>query len=390
MNQEDTREPTESMIRPSDEFIGVSDEDLYLVMEFVPLPVLIADAENRYLFMNQPAHDFLDCRDENIAGKKMPQIFHARRHKSKVHGGSPPPAAGERFETELVRRDGKIVWGEVFASLLPGNRRQIIICDITERKHSEHNSILSEERRWQDQKYEALGKLAGGVAHELNNLLAIILLQTDILRLQFPPGGSHYNRVNEIKAVVDNAAGIVRQLLAFGRRQVMYPSLIVLNEVVTGFAERMPALINENIDVRLNLNPRLGACFVDCQQVENVLADLVLNAAAAMPEGGELLIETTNFMLDNQSVRHTAQPSGSYVQLSVTDNGIGMDSEAREHIFEPLFSTKQTDKNWGAGLATAYGIVKQLKGFIWVESEANQGTTFTIQFPQAGRPSTES
>lgn len=388
MNQEDTKPPPELIIRPSDELIGVSEEDLYRVMEFVPLPVLVADADNRYLFINQPARDFLDCRDENIAGKKIPHIFHARGHKLKANAGDPPPAAGERFETALARRDGEIVWGEVFASLLPGNRRQIFICDITERKCAEHNFILSEERLWQNQKYDALGKLAGGVAHELNNLLAIILLQTDILRLQLPPDSSHYHRVNEIKSVVDNAAGIVRQLLAFGGRQVMHPSLIVLNQVVTSFAEKMPALINENIEARINLNPRLGACFVDCQQVENVLTNLVRNAAAAMAEGGVLEIETTNVILDNQSVRHTAQPTGSYVQLSVTDNGIGMNSEVKEHIFEPFSSAKQTDKSVGLGLATAYGIVKQLKGFIWVESEANRGTTFTIQFPNAEQPST--
>ncbi len=388
MSQDYPNEVPESIIRETEEFMSVSEEDVYRVMELLPLPVLITDADDRFLFVNQPAREFLNYGDEDLVGKKTPQIFYNRQPTLLAEAGKGPQANVERFETELLRRDGEIVWGEVFASLLPGNRNQIVICDITERKQAERDFILSEERLWQNQKYDALGKLAGGVAHELNNLLAIILLQTDILTLQLPPGSPYHHRVSEIKAVIDNAADIVQQMLAFGCRQVMYPSLIDLNQVVNLFSEKLPDLIKENIQVSINLNPDLGVCFIDYKQVENVLADLTRNAAAAMSEGGVLKIETTNIVLDEKSVKHAAQPTGSYIQLSVTDNGVGMNAEVKEQIFEPHFSAKPVNKGVGLDLATAYGIVKQLKGFIWVESERDRGTTFTIQFPKAEPPST--
>ncbi len=365
-----------------------NEENFYRIIDFVPIPLFVADAEDRYLFMNQAARDFLDYRDDDIEGKKVLDVFRIEDNPDKITGEDNFENYEERYELEFVRRDGEMVSGEVISRSLPEDRRLISIYDITERKRAEQSLLISEDRQWQAHKYDALGKLAGGVAHDFNNFLAVILLQTDMLNLQLSAESPHHHRVNEIKDVVNNAAEIVRKLLAFGRKQALHPVLVNLNQSVSVFSEKLPALIDDNIiETRFVLYPHLGSCLVDRKQINNILIELVRNAADAMPDGGVLEIETKNIILDSNSIRHKVQPPGAYVQISVTDIGSGMDEEVLEHLFEPFYSTKQTDKSAGLGLATVYGTVKQMKGFIWVKSIINQGTTFTIQFPNIEKTS---
>lgn len=254
--------------------------------------------------------------------------------------------------------------------------------DITLAKQTEQAFIEAEEQRRQSQKVEAIGRLAGGIAHDFNNFLAVIMLHVGMLNLQLPADSSLRYRIDEIKSVTENAAGMVRQLLAFSRKQPMNPQPVVLNHLVRGFIKVLRPLLGEDIEVKLTLNDDLGVCFVDPNQITQILMNLAVNARDAIQKGGEILIETSNLVLDKRSARHKAQPLGSYVQLTVTDNGVGMDAPTQERIFEPFFTTKEVGKGTGLGLSTVYGIVKQSNGFIWVESRTNEGTTFKIQFPR--------
>lgn len=240
----------------------------------------------------------------------------------------------------------------------------------------------SEEHLRESSKIEAIGRLAGGIAHDFNNFLAVIMLHVDMLQLQLPADSPLLYRVNEIKTVTSNAAGMVRQLLAFSRKQTLQPHPVVLNQIVKEFSKILRSLVGEHIEMQFHLDADLGVAFVDQNQVTQVLMNLAVNARDALPNGGTIKIETSNISLKETDDRHKAQPAGSYVQLEFTDNGTGMDEQTRVRIFEPFFTTKEAGKGTGLGLATVYGIVKQSNGFIWVDSEIGKGTKFRIHFPR--------
>jgi two-component system cell cycle sensor histidine kinase/response regulator CckA len=246
----------------------------------------------------------------------------------------------------------------------------------------ENNLSASEENLRHSSKIEAIGRLAGGIAHDFNNFLAVIMLHVDMLQLQLPPDSPLLYRVKEIKSVTNNAAGMVRQLLAFSRKQTLQPHPVVLNQIVKEFSKILRSLVGEHIEMQVDLHPDLGVSFVDQNQVTQVLMNLAVNARDALPNGGTIKIETCNIFLGAADDRHKAQPEGAYVQLKFTDNGIGMDEKTRTKIFEPFFTTKEPGKGTGLGLATVYGIVKQSNGFIWVDSEPGGGTSFRIDFPR--------
>lgn len=247
----------------------------------------------------------------------------------------------------------------------------------------QNNFGASEEHMRQSSKIEAIGRLAGGIAHDFNNFLAVIMLHVDMLQLQLPPDSPLLFRVNEIKTVTNSAAGMVRQLLAFSRKQTLQPHPVVLNQIVKEFSKILRSLVGEHIEMHVNLDPDLGVAFVDQNQVTQVLMNLAVNARDALPNGGTIKIETCNILLkDDDERRHKAQPLGDYVQLQFTDNGTGMDEQTKSKIFEPFFTTKEAGKGTGLGLATVYGIVKQSDGFIWVDSEIGRGTSFRINFPR--------
>lgn len=252
----------------------------------------------------------------------------------------------------------------------------------------ENNSNLgaTEEHLRQSSKIEAIGRLAGGIAHDFNNFLAVIMLHVDMLQLQLPPDSPLLFRVNEIKSVTNSAAAMVRQLLAFSRKQTLQPHPVVLNHIVKEFSKILRSLVGEHIEMQVNLDSDLGVVFVDQNQVTQVLMNLAVNARDALPNGGKIKIETSNIKIaETDEKRHTAQPIGDYVQLQFTDNGTGMSEPTKTKIFEPFFTTKEAGKGTGLGLATVYGIVKQSSGFIWVDSEINQGTCFRINFPRVAQ-----
>ncbi|NNE98842.1 MAG: PAS domain S-box protein [Pyrinomonadaceae bacterium] len=257
--------------------------------------------------------------------------------------------------------------------------------DITERKRAEKAYRVAEEQLRHSQKIEPIGRLAGGIAHDFNNFLAVIMLQVDMINRKLPENDPLRPRVNDIKTVTDNAAVMVKQLLAFGRKQTLQPQPLVLNDVVEEFIKIIRTLIGEDIEITLKLDQNLGVCFVDPNQMTQILMNLAVNARDAMHRGGKLSIETSNITIDENTFKHRAQPKGTYIELTVRDNGIGMSAKTKKHIFEPFFTTKEAGKGTGLGLATVYGIVKQSKGFIWVNSKLQEGTTFTLHFPRTDK-----
>lgn len=247
---------------------------------------------------------------------------------------------------------------------------------------------LDEERRQleeqynQAQKMEAIGKLTGGVAHDFNNILTVIIGVTDLMTIQQGPGSPLQARLKQIQDATLRAADLVRQLLAFSRQQVLQPQIMNLNDVIANFEKMLRRVIGEDIAFRTHFDHQLGRIKADPGQIEQVLMNLVINARDAMPMGGSLTIETTNFLIDdNYARRHVGVTPGPYVRLIVSDNGTGMDADTQIRIFEPFFTTKAKGEGTGLGLSTVHGIINQSDGHIWVYSEPGHGTSFKIYLP---------
>jgi two-component system cell cycle sensor histidine kinase/response regulator CckA len=222
----------------------------------------------------------------------------------------------------------------------------------------------------QAQKMEAVGRLAGGVAHDFNNLLGVIIGYAELLLDQCQEGGAPRKHIEQIKKVGERAASLTRQLLAFSRQQVFAAKVLDLNAAVTDIEQMLRRLIGEHIELRTSLDPALGRVKADQGQVEQIIMNLAVNARDAMPEGGRMVIETSNIGVDEVYAHlHAPMIPGSYILLTVSDTGIGMDAQTQAHIFEPFYTTKGVGKGTGLGLATVYGVVKQSGGYIWVDSE---------------------
>lgn len=254
--------------------------------------------------------------------------------------------------------------------------------DITERKHAEEEKKKLEAQLLQSQKMEAVGRLAGGVAHDFNNMLAVILGYAELLKASLPAGASMLKPLMEIEKAAVRSRDITRQLLAFSRKQLISPKPVLLNSVVENMQKALMRLIGEDIEFRFIPAKDLKIVKIDPTQVDQILINLVVNSRDAMPKGGRLTIQTSNAVLDKDyCLRHPGSKPGRYALLQVTDEGIGMNRETLSHIFEPFFSTKEPGKGTGLGLATIYGIVKQNGGFITAYSEPDHGTTFKIYLP---------
>jgi signal transduction histidine kinase len=258
-----------------------------------------------------------------------------------------------------------------------------VIKDITQEKQAEAERLRLEEQLRASQKMEAIGSLAGGIAHDFNNMLYVIMSFTDLALDSLDAGNPMRSQLGEVKKASERAAALIRQLLAFSRKQILLSVPLDLNRVITELQKMLHRILGEDIAMVLVLAAELALIMADPSQIEQVLMNLVVNARDAMPTGGKLTIETANVDLDAAFMmsESTVRP-GPYVMLAVTDTGCGMDAETAKRIFEPFFTTKARGKGTGLGLSTVYGIVRQSGGEILVQSQPGQGTTFRIYLPR--------
>ncbi len=256
------------------------------------------------------------------------------------------------------------------------------IQDITARIQAEEEKSLLEEQLHQAMKMEAIGRLAGGVAHDFNNVLCAITGNANLVLEDLSTADPLREKIEEITKAADRATDLTRQLLAFSRKQVIEPKVIDLGQLVENLHSMLARLISEDIILRTVPRKHPGRVRVDPVQIEQIVLNLAINARDAMPDGGEMLIETADVMLDEDYCKHHAKATpGAYVMLGVSDTGCGMSDEVREKIFEPFFTTKQLGQGTGLGLATVFGIVEQNGGMIDVQSEPGKGTSFKVYFP---------
>ena len=331
---------------------------------------------------NDTMAQMLGAEPPNLIGRKSADFVHpdhleaVQREVSLVREGEQNV---RRFETVLTDLGGDAVQVEIVALPFshdgkPGT--QVVVRDITEER------FLEEQLR-QSQKMEAIGQLAGGVAHDFNNILTGMSGYTRFALAQAQPESQLHEDLTEIGHLTKRATGLTRQLLAFSRRQTLKPVVQNMNSLIADVTRMLGRLIGEDVKLEFVPDLNLGNTRVDPGQMEQVLVNLALNARDAMPKGGELTIRTANV---NRSPAYAAEQiqlePGPYVLLSVTDTGVGMDAATRERIFDPFFTTKDPGKGTGLGLSTVYGIVKQHGGSIWVYSEPGQGTTFEIHIPR--------
>jgi two-component system cell cycle sensor histidine kinase/response regulator CckA len=289
--------------------------------------------------------------------------------------GHPQGATGKHR-----KKDGTIIDVEITTSplLVAGRPAWVKLAhNVTDRK------ILEEQLR-QSQKTETVGQLAGGMAHDFNNLITVINGYSDLAIGRLEAADPMRRDMEQIKRAGERATSLTRQLLAFSRKQVLLPSIFDLNAVIGELEKMLPRLIGEDVVLRTNFAPALGSIKADRGQIEQVVMNLMLNARDAMPSGGTLTIETQNFNLtEANSGQHVGVTPGPYVMFSVTDTGVGMDAQTQARILEPFFTTKEAGKGTGLGLSTVYGIVRQWGGTIQFNSEVGHGTTFQVYLPRA-------
>jgi PAS domain S-box-containing protein len=358
---------------------------LTAVLEAADNGIMITDTEGTILWVNRGFTKLTGYTAEECVGQS-PRILKSGEQGHMVYEQLwATIKAGSVWRGELKdrRKDGSLYDVEMTVTPVASASGEVthfvaIKQDVTERKK------LERQYR-QAQKMEAVGRLAGGIAHDFNNVLCVILgyclLSLDTLAATHPVTKYVYN----IKAAADRATSLVKQLLAFSRQQVVYPTVLDLNALVENMEDMLRRLVGEDVTVAVRPALPLGSIRADAGQIEQVIMNLVVNSRDAMPDGGAITIETCNVDLD-EMYGPTLEPvkPGRYVKLSVSDTGCGMDEEIRAHIFEPFYTTKEPGRGTGLGLATVYGIVKQSGGYIWVHSEPGQGSTFKLYFPFIG------
>ena len=359
-----------------------AEERFYKAFHLNPEPITIATvSEGRYLDVNESFLRITGYKREEVIGRTSLEVRFWERPEDRARLIEVLKRHGSVRDLEITFRTKSAEQRTALdsADIIEVNGQKCIIAilkDITERK-------AMEKQLRQLQKMEAVGQLSGGIAHDFNNLLGVILGYSEILEEGLSENPKLRRTAQEITKAGQRAASLTRQLLAFSRQQLLEPTILNLNAVVADSGTMLRRLIGEHIDITTKLAEDLGHIRADQSQIEQVIMNLAVNARDAMPDGGKLRFETRNIELDAEyALHHPPTVPGKYVELVVSDTGVGMDAQTQSHIFEPFFTTKPRGKGTGLGLATVYGVVKQSGGYVWVYSELGLGSTFKVYLPR--------
>ncbi|HPQ68605.1 MAG TPA: PAS domain S-box protein [bacterium] len=372
-----------------------SEQKYRTLFDASPEVTLLYDNQGIILDCNQMAPRALGLPREKMIGRHWLElgIFQHDTTEYQQSSWNSLLAQGnlDPLEVIVTRPDGELRTMELFSTLITQdgqvNAVLAMLRDITDKRKAEKRRSELETQLAQSQKMEAIGRLAGGVAHDFNNILTGILGYTELAMDRITEDDPLHTDIQEIKSAADRAAMLTQQLLAFSRKQMISPRVININRIIEQSRKMLTRIIGEDIQCSFQLSPNVGRIKIDPGQFNQVLINLVVNARDAMPDGGRLIISTEETPVSVQELASNPEVSaGNFIVLSVLDNGKGIDPEHLKLIFEPFFTTKSKDKGSGLGLATIYGIVKQNGGFIKVDSEMNRGSMFSIFFPEETAP----
>jgi PAS domain S-box-containing protein len=345
--------------------------------------IIITDTEGRVLYVNPAFERITGYPRKEVIGQRLNILKSGQRSPEFYQELWKTISAGEVWQGRFVnkKKDGTLYTDE--ATITPVRDERGAIVNYVSVQRDVTRELQLEEQYYQAQKMEAVGRLTAGIAHDFNNLLTAINGFAELMRHQLKSDDPYQKYVESIIHSGQLAADLIRQLLIFSRKQVVEPKVLNLNIIVTEMGKLLRRIIGEDIQLKTTLTSDLWPIKADPVQIEQIIVNLAVNARDAMPEGGQLTIETANVTLDETYVAHhlETQP-GEHVMLAVSDTGIGMSEEVKGHVFEPFFTTKEGGKGTGLGLATIYGIVEQCGGNIWLYSEEGQGAAFKIYLPR--------
>jgi two-component system cell cycle sensor histidine kinase/response regulator CckA len=378
--------------KQAEELLRKEKEISLSILENAPYGVALIDKGGKYIYINSEFTNITGYTLEDIPTGKdwFQKAFSDPKERERfIQVWKEDRSKGKMMNREfgIHCKDEKIREIDIRSTFLKDGRAVVVLHDITEQKLAEERMESLQEQLRQSQKMEAIGRLAGGIAHDFNNLLTIIKGYSQLSLIELKEDSPLKKNIEHIHGATDRAANLVRQLLAFSRRQILEMKVLNLNAILTNLDNMLRRVIGEDIELITILAEDLGRVKTDPGWIEQAIMNLVVNSRDAMPSGGKLTIETGNADLDEASTfGHVGVEPGRYVMLSVSDTGIGITPEVMERLFEPFFSTKEKDKGTGLGLSTVYGIVKQSDGDIWVYSEPGKGATFKIYLPRVDEP----
>ena len=344
-------------------------------------------SDGKYLDINEGFVELSGYEREEVIGKTSLEIniWDDPQDKERLVEAIKRTGFAKNMEARFRRKDGRILTGLASARILRLNREDVVLTitrDITQREAAEQEKAKLETQLFHSQKLESVGRLAGGVAHDFNNMLGVIIGHTDLALDQANPDDPLYLELEEIQSAAYRSADLTRQLLAFARRQTASPKVLDLNETIPATLKMLRRLIGEDISLTWMPGPELRRVKIDPAQVDQILANLVVNARDAIQYAGSVTLSTENVLLDaSHNANQEGFAAGRYVLLTVSDTGSGMDEDVLRHIFEPFFTTKGVGQGTGLGLSMVYGIIRQNNGFMEVSSTPGKGTTFRIYLP---------